>query len=379
MHVVIVGAGIVGAAAAWRLASAGARVTVLEAIAPAAGATGAADGAISVATKSPGRMMRLAQAARDLYGRLAEEGPLQGLFIERPTLQFARTQDEVDVLAQHARDLAEAGEPVHPLTRAELEHLVPGIGASVHSGLAVPRDGLAIGFEVTARLLAQPGITVRRNASAQRLLIEGGRVCGVALASGPVSADRVLVAAGLGSTALLDLPEALTPRKGQMIVTDRAVSGRPAICGLLSSAAYLIGKRAAAHVPVSIGLTIDPLRTGQFLIGGTREEGREDRTTDARLVAAILAQAIDVYPPLAHRRVVRTFAGVRTASRDGLPIVGRHPAWDGVVVATGFEGDGICLGPLMGFAVADLLAEREPSVDLAPFSPARLLAERVRA
>src|ERR1019366_4895422 len=126
--------------------------------------------------------------------------------------------------------------------------------------------------------------------------------------------------------------------------------------------------RAAAHVPVSIGLTIDPLRTGQFLIGGTREEGREDRTTDARLVAAILAQAIDVYPPLAHRRVVRTFAGVRTASRDGLPIVGRHPAWGGVVVATGFEGDGICLGPLMGFAAADLLAEREPSVDLAPFS-----------
>jgi glycine/D-amino acid oxidase-like deaminating enzyme len=379
MHVVIVGAGIVGAAAAWRLAKAGARVTVLEAHAPAAGATGAADGAVSVATKSPGRMMRLAQTARALYGRLAAEGPLQGLFMVRPTIQFARSQDEAEVLIRHARDLAEAGEPAQPLGRGELERLVPGIGASVCSGLAVPHDGLAIGYEVTARLLEQPGIVVRSNAQVQRLLIEGGRVGGVALAAGVVPADRVLVAAGLGSTALLDLPEALTPRKGQMIITDRAAQGRPPICGVLSSATYLIGKRAAAHQPVSVGLVIDPLRTGQFLISGTREEGRGDRTTDARLIAAILAQAIDVYPAVARRRVVRTFAGVRTASRDGLPIVGRHPVWDGVVVATGFEGDGICLGPLMGFAAADLLAGREPSVDLAPFSPARLLADREHA
>ncbi len=69
--------------------------------------------------------------------------------------------------------------------------------------------------------------------------------------------------------------------------------------------------------------------------------------------------------------MIRTFSGVRTASVDGLPIVGRHPSIGALAIATGFEGDGICLGPLMGRLAAELVLGRPCSVDIGALSPAR--------
>ena len=189
----------------------------------------------------------------------------------------------------------------------------------------------------------------------------------------------MLVAAGIGSAPLLGLGDILIPRKGQMVVTDRAGSAGPAIDGHLMAASYLAAKRGIVRDNGHIGLVIDPLMTGQFLIGGSREDHRSDHTTDASTIAAILREALDLYPPLAQRRVLRSFAGVRTASRDGLPIVGPHPRHDGLVVATGFEGDGICLGPLMGASAARLLLGQNPDVDLSALAPERFLRAEVHA
>ncbi len=76
-------------------------------------------------------------------------------------------------------------------------------------------------------------------------------------------------------------------------------------------------------------------------------------------------------PALARLRVIRVFSGVRTATRDGLPIVGRVPGFDNLAVATGFEGDGICLGPLVGREICRLVAGQPVELDLAPFAPGR--------
>ena len=138
-------------------------------------------------------------------------------------------------------------------------------------------------------------------------------------------------------------------------------------------------KRGIVRGNGHIGLVIDPLMTGQFLIGGSREDHRSDHSTDAVTIAAILREALDLYPPLAHRRVLRSFAGVRTASRDGLPIVGPHPQRAGMVIATGFEGDGICLGPYMGASAARLLLGEKPEVDLSALSPQRFVHSETHA
>ena len=153
----------------------------------------------------------------------------------------------------------------------------------------------------------------------------------------------MVVAAGLGSGRLMELDDVLIPRQGQLIVTDRAVVRGAALPGPLMSARYLVAKRAATPGRSGVSLVIDPLRTGQFLIGSSREDDCADRQTDANTVAAILRDALDVYPALAQRRVIRTFAGVRTATRDGLPIIGRHPQLAGLVIATGFACGGYAI------------------------------------
>lgn len=378
-HVLIVGAGIVGAASAFFLKRAGARVTLLDADSPSAGATGASDGAVSVASKRPGVMMQLARQARDLYAQLVTDDVLAGAFHTRPTYLFARTPEEVSLIQSQGRDLASVGEPTLSLTRAELLNRISGLGERVLAGLKVPQDGHAIGYQVVNRLLGHGHIPVLRGTPVLRLLRAQQRVIGVQTPNGPLLADQVLVAAGLDSGALLDLQDVMIARKGQLIVTDRATSGAPAFPGPLMSAGYLAAKRASTPGEHPVNLVIDPLRTGQFLIGSSREEGITDRQTDVRTVSAILREALDVYPALSRQRVVRTFAGIRATTRDGLPLVGRHPTLDGLLVATAMQGDGICLGPLIGQAMARLVYEQDPAHDLSALSLARVGALRAPA
>jgi glycine/D-amino acid oxidase-like deaminating enzyme len=379
IHVAVIGAGIVGAAAAHFLAAAGARVTLLDAFGPAAGATGASDGAVSVASKRPGPMMDLARHARAFYVRSEEEGLFRGLFHRRSTFLVARSVVEADLVRQHGADLAAAGERVIEVDRAALLARIPGLADHVCAALEIPDDGHALGYEITERLLRRSKIAIRRDAPVSEIVMQAGRVGGVAIRDEWLAADAVLVAAGIGSAGLLGLGEILIPRKGQMVVTDRASTDGPAIDGHLMAASYLAAKRGIVRDNAHIGLVIDPLMTGQFLIGGSREDHRSDRETDAVTIAAILREALDLYPPLADRRVLRSFAGVRTASRDGLPIVGQHPHREGVVIATGFEGDGICLGPFMGACAARLVLGQRPDVDLSALSPQRFARAEVHA
>lgn len=368
----IVGAGIIGAAIAYFLQGSGARVTLIEASAPASGASGASDGAVSMASKRPGPMMQLGRASRGLYEQLARDGVLHDIYHRRPTYLIARSEVEADLVERQGEDLAAAGERVLYLSHDELSERVPGIGRHVLAGLKVPDDGHALGYRVVDRLLRSSGATLLRHTPVQALQVRAGRIEGVLTGQGLIRAGQVVVAAGLGSAGLAGLSEILVPRKGQLIVTDRATSGGAALPGPLMSAGYLAAKRKQVLGQSVVSLVIDPLTTGQFLIGSSRETGFTNRQTDALTVATILREALEVYPALAQQRVIRTFAGIRIGTSDGLPIVGPHPSVAGLYLATGMEGDGICLAPAIGTAVADMLRGERSRIDVSVLDPARL-------
>lgn len=379
-NIIVVGAGIVGAAAAFHAVSRGARVTIVEADAPAAAASGASDGAVSVASKRPGPLMDIARRARAYYDQLVAEGTLPpSVFNHRPTYLFSRTAEEEALVAQHGRDLAMAGETIVPLARRELLVRIPGFGPAIRSGIAVPDDGHALGYQVVAEFLRRSDVRILRKTEVLGFELSSGRLRSVRTSAGRMAADAVIVAAGLGSGRLAGMQDVLLPRKGQLVITDRAADNRPAAEGHLMSAMYLAAKRRSTLDGLHIGLTIDPLRTGQFLIGGSRETGRFDRQTDAATIAAILREALDAYPGLSRQRVIRTFSGIRTAVSDGLPIVGLHPACPDLVLVTGFEGDGICLGPLMGSVAATLALGGRAEFDLSWLSPARFSLRDIAA
>ncbi len=368
--IVIIGAGIVGVSAGYFLAGTGHAVTVLDAIGPAGGPTGASDGAVSVASKTPGPMMRLAIAGVATYRELSRAGVLAGDFIARPTFIVAANAAEEAVLARHAASLEAAGIAVTRLTKADIQQRVPALAADVVAVLAVHDEGHAIGYRIVHRLAAAAGLRIVRGARVTALRRDGsgGAVTGVIAGAEAYEADAVIIAAGVASAALAGLGDVIRPRKGQLIVTERRGRGAPAMPGSLMSSRYLVSKGVQpSERPVagrSFGLVIDPLATGQLLIGGTREDSGEAGETDLAAVQRLLGEAVQLCPSVAALRVLRVFAGVRAATADGLPLVGALPGADNCWIAAGFEGDGICLGPLIGRTLAQLVRGEAPTADV---------------
>ena len=379
--IVIIGAGIVGVSAGYFLARAGHAVTILDAIGPAGGPTGASDGAVSVASKSPGPMMQLAIAGVGTYRELARSGVLAGEFISRPTYIVATNETEETVLARHAASLELAGIAITRLTDDGIWRRVPALAADVATVLEVQGEGHAIGYRIVHRLAAAGKLSIVRGerVSALRRARPDGAVTGVVAGSRVYDADAVIIAAGVASAELTDLGDVLKPRKGQLIVTDRRSRSAPSMAGSLMSSRYLVSKgvqpAGRPGAGRSFGLVIDPLATGQLLIGGTREDSGEASETDLAAVQRLLGEAVQLCPSVADLRILRVFAGVRAATADGRPIVGALPGAENCWIAAGFEGDGICLGPLIGRTLAQLVDGEVPSVDIAMLDPRRFVPQ----
>lgn len=368
----ILGAGIVGASAAWHLAQKGARVVVIDATGPAAAASGASDGAVSVASKKPGVLARLATESLLYTRRLAQGGPLDGHFHPRPSWYFGVSAPELDALDALKAKLSALDGPVRT-GRDGGRDLLPGCGDSVQRLIEITGEGHMTGFSATRAYLSDPRIDRLWPARVTALEPEASHVT-VRLASGEgIRAGRVVAALGVGSAEMFPgLP--VTPLAGQLIVTDRGPLG--ALDGALTAAAYLIAKTADPLNPPAPPVVIDPLVTGQFLIGSSRVAQGDAAQMDFATILQLVRRAAAVWPALASRRVIRAFVGVRAAVADGLPIIGPVPGSERILLATGFEGDGICLSALTGREVAAMvLQDAAPMADLQALSPARFLGE----
>lgn len=369
--VAVLGAGIVGASAAWHLARRGMRVVVVDASGPAAAASGASDGAVSVASKKPGVMARLANRSLAYTRRLAGAGgPLAGVFGDRPSYYLATGPVEEQALADLVAKLGALGGPAR--VTADGANAGPdGIGPSVTRCVALAGEGHMLGYAAVAAYLEGAGADRLWPATVEALEADDAGVT-VTLGGGRLRAARVVAALGTSSAALFPrLP--ITPRTGQLLVTDRA--GARALPGPLTAASYLIAKTASPGALDKPPVVIDPLSTGQLLIGSSREEHGDAQRTDFATARRLAARAVEFWPALRHRHVVRIFAGVRAAVSDGLPIVGPLSDSPRIVLATGFEGDGICLSGLVGREVAAIVAGEAASADteadIAALSPAR--------
>ena len=375
---IIAGAGIVGASIAWHAARKGLKIAIIDASGPAAAASGASDGAVSVATKRPGVMAALAGASLSYCADLAEQAQvLNGVFHTRPSYLFARIDAEAEALDRLTEMLSDQGLPVDVMRDGVAENSsVPGLGESVARVLELSGEGHMLGYEATRAFLEASGA-------------EGHWPCrldafettkdGVILktSAGEMRADRLVLATGMGTANLMpDLP--LMARSGQLIITDRVVGNDwPGLPGPLTSAAYLLDKTARALPETLAPVVIDPLATGQLLIGSSREGGGTEDQTDFHMARRILISGVASLPALARRRVIRVFAGVRTATGDGFPIVGELPDMPNVFLATGFEGDGIGLAPLIGREVAGMLTGEGAMAEVNALSPMRFTRQKV--
>jgi glycine/D-amino acid oxidase-like deaminating enzyme len=370
---IVLGAGVIGASTAWHLVQAGLSVALVDAEGPAAAASGASDGAVSVASKKPGPLARLATASLLYTRNLAADGPLMHGYHPRPSYIFGSGPAEGAAIDALIAKLDALGDAVR-LRRDGTADLLPGTGASVERLVELTGEGHMPGYVAVAGYLRDPRI-VKIWPARVRGLEETDAGVIVDLGTRRLHASRVIAALGVSTTTLFpQMP--VIPRAGQLFVTDRGAPG--ALPGALTSAAYLLAKTTDMTALPRPPVVIDPLSTGQYLIGSTREDHADPGRVDFATLQKLMTRAAETWPALRNRRVIRAFAGVRAAVSDGLPIVGLAPGSTRVTLATGFEGDGICLSAVIGREVARMAADEAPtpalSADLAALAPTRFTA-----
>ena len=361
--VIVIGAGLVGTMTALGLVEAGASVTLVEAAFPGGGSTGAAMGHIVAMDDSPAQLALCAHS-RKRWGQLAASLPSSGEVDRCGTLWIAADDAELDAgrgrLAGYADHHVNA-EAVDARALYQLEpQLRPGLAGALH----VPGDAVcyppAIARALTDRATAS-GRCVMLRARVQALAPQA-----VHLSDGAtMRAGAIVVAAGVASPDLVPgLP--IVPRKGHLVISDR----HP---GMVRHQLVELGYLQSAHTfgAASVAFNVQPRRTGQVLIGSSRELVGCNRQINRELLGAMLRRATDFLPALRRVRALRTWVGFRPATPDKLPLIGRWPAIDGVWIAAGHEG----LGITMATGTADLIVAgilgRQPPINADPFLPDR--------
>lgn len=360
--VAIVGAGIIGAACADALAALGMHVTVIECDAIGSGATAAGMGHLVVMDDNAAELA-LTRYSLELWRDLAREAGEQQEYHPCGTLWIAADDEEMEAAQTKRQTLTAQGIACELLDAVALYAAEPHLRPGLAGGLRVPGDGIVYPPK-TARFLLD---RARKNGAT---LVRGQAAAidkdGVILAGGKrLHAGLVIVANGTGSLVLLpELP--IEPKKGHLVITDRY----PALVRhQLVELGYI--KSAHAGTGDSVAFNVQPRPTGQLLIGSSRQFGITDKTADMRIVSRMLAHAVTYMPMLAQLNALRCWTGFRAASRDGLPLIGRHPARRNVWLATGHEGLGITTSLATASLLAAQIAGTSPAIPAEPYLPAR--------
>lgn len=369
----VVGAGIVGAAAAYFAARAGLRVTVLDRGPVAGGTSGRGEGNLLVSDKEPGPELQLALLSQRVWredlGTHAERWEYEakgGLTVAASAASAAR----LAALArrQRACGVEAVDVPGEDLRSCE-PHLAPGLAAGVY----YPQDAQVQPVLATAHLLRlarRAGARVETGTEVTGVLRDGARVTGVRTTRGRVPAGAVLNAAGpwageVAARAGVRLPVA--PRRGFVLVTEPLPAGT--VRHKVYAAEY-VGDVASDSAALASS-PVESTRAGTVLIGSTRERVGFDATLSVPALRALTRGAVALFPALERVRALRAYCGFRPYCPDHLPVIGPGPRAPGLWHAAGHEGAGIGLAAGTGLLLAQALTGAAPELDLAPFTPAR--------
>lgn len=360
--VIVVGAGVIGAACAWHLAQAGARVKLLERTAPGAGASPAALGVLQFHAR-PGAApayQHLSRRSGQLYPALLDE--LAALTGERVPYhcrgQFNLALAEADLpgLEKLHTANAELGVRVERLTRADCLRLEPALTPAVIAGVCFPDDAWVDNTALTlalARAAQQAGVKLVR-AEVEAIESAGDRVTGVRAGGQTYPAGWVVLAAGCWSGQIAGVPPLpVRPVRGQAL----AVDGQPVQRAVASARGYVV-----------------PTANGQMLVGATVEEAGFDARPTLGGVAEVAAIGLEIVPALAGCHWQRVWAGLRPGTPDELPYLGAFAERPNLIAATGHFRSGILQAPATAEIVCALINGAAPGVDLSALRPGRAVA-----
>lgn len=375
-RVVVVGAGIIGAACAYYAARSGAEVTVVDAARPAGGTTSRCEGNLLLSDKSPGPELDLMLLSRRLWLELGEDLGADRIELDaKGGLVVATSESSWTALRHRAQRQVTAGVQAEPVQ--DPRRLEPYLADGLAGAMSYPQD-LQVQPVLAATALLRAA--VRRGARLHVGRVVGlrrdrsGALVAVRTDRGELAASAVVNATGVdaGPTGeAMGAPLPISPRRGFLLVTEPI----PPIIGRKVYAADYVDTVASSRGEVQTSCVVERTRAGTVLVGSSRERSGYDASPRPDILASLAADAVRLFPALAAVQVIRSYHGYRPYCPDHLPVIGPDPRAPGVVHACGHEGAGIGLAPATGLVVATYLRGQQPAaelgVDVASMLPSR--------
>jgi D-hydroxyproline dehydrogenase subunit beta len=368
---IIIGAGIVGAACAAECAREGLSVAIVEAGIIGGGATAAGMGHVVVMDDSDAQFA-LTRYSQQLWDEISEELPREVEHDACGTIWIAADDEEMDEARRKETFYSAHGVRVEVLDAHSLAEAEPNLRSGLIGGLRVPGDSViyppcAAQFFVD-QAVAKGAVLFLGKA------VEAVTTDGVRLRDGSsISAGVIVNATGSWSPALtpgLDVKK----RKGHLVITDRYPN-------FLRHELVELGYLKSAHslTSDSVAFNIQPRRTGQLLIGSSRQFGVDHSRVETSILNRMLDRAIKYLPALPKLSSLRAWTGFRAATPDKLPLIGPHLEHKRLYLATGHEGLGITTSLGTAKLLVAQIVNRDPAIPIAPYLPARMAQEFVHA
>jgi glycine oxidase len=293
--------------------------------------------------------------------QLREETGIDTGYRRCGSIMVARTEAEVTSLQEMTARFIRQAIEVEELSAERLIELEPALAGGAGENLAayhVPEEAQIRNPRHLKALLAacvRRGVEVQTNTVVHGFQRSNGQVAAVQTNAGVLRAKQFCLTAGCWSQALLEdlhSPLAVKPVRGQIVLLQSQPGRLKRI--ICHGSRYLV-----------------PRPDGLVLIGSTEDDvGFDCRTTSAG-VSSLLRFALELAPGLSDAEVERTWAGLRPATPNRLPVLGKIPDLENAFVATGHFRAGLQLSAATAVVMSQLIRGEPPEIDLAPFSPVK--------
>jgi len=366
--VIIIGAGVIGASAAFQLSLLGAGdVLVVDRATAGSGMSCRSSALVRMHYTFPPEV-ELAVRSDAIFAAWPELTGRPSCIRRTGFARIVAPGEESALRANLAMQRA-LGARAEAIDAAALKELAPGFRVDDISCAGwEPDGGYGDGAVVAGDLLAaarERGVRYRPNTVVRSLLSEGDRVTGISTGDGEEHAGTVILAAGVWSPALAQTAGVFLPIENELhrvaVLAHPPWEGAPFACIDSVTKTYFRPEAEGARTLV-----------GAFTGPRGADPDRVAETASAEALVPQVQAASHRVPALAEAGIARGVTGVYDMTPDARPLLGPLPGLDGLIVAAGFSGMGFKISPAVGESLAGLIAGPPPgSVDLAPFRPDR--------